>query len=112
MKKMKQWMLTTLICSTTLFTACTSNVDNAGTKDDGHAKKVLLIVLDGWGIGDKGLGDVIARTATPYMDYLQANYPHTELQASGEYVGQIKNHRPPGGTTPPEATTRKCSLTY
>ncbi len=87
MKKMKQWMLTTLICSTTVFTACTSNIDNAGTKDDGHAKKALLIVLDGWGIGDKGQGDVIARTATPYIDYLKANYPNTELQASGEYVG-------------------------
>ena len=55
------------ICGMTLFTACTSNIDNAGTKDDGKAKKALLIILDGWGIGDKGQGDVIAQTATPYM---------------------------------------------
>ena len=67
--------------------SCTSNEDNAGTKDDGTAKKALLIILDGWGIGDKGMGDVIARTATPYIDYLKANYPNTELQASSEYVG-------------------------
>ena len=89
MKKIMNWMLATIliISSATELTACTSNNDNAVTKDDGHGKKALLIVLDGWGIGDKGQGDVIARTATPYLDYLQASYPHTELQASGEYVG-------------------------
>ena len=67
--------------------SCTSNEDNAGTKDDGTAKKALLIILDGWGIGDKGMGDVIARTATPYIDYLKTNYHNAELQASSEYVG-------------------------
>ena len=67
--------------------SCTSNEDNAVTKDDGITKKALLIILDGWGIGDKGIGDVIARTATPYIDYLKANYPNAELQASSEYVG-------------------------
>ena len=78
------------ICGATVFTACTSNEDNGGTKDDGHAKKALLIVLDGWGIGDKSQGDVIAQTATPYIDYLKANYPNTELQASGEFVETAK----------------------
>ena len=76
-----------LVCGVTVLTACSSNEDNGGTKDDGKARKALLIILDGWGIGDKGQGDVIAQTATPYMDYLKANYPNTELQASGEYVG-------------------------
>ena len=76
-----------LVCGVTVLTACSSNEDNSGTKDDGKARKALLIILDGWGIGDKGQGDVIAQTATPYMDYLKANYPNTELQASGEYVG-------------------------
>ena len=76
-----------IVCGATVFTACSSNEDNAGTKGDGHGKKALLIILDGWGIGDKGQGDVIARTATPYIDYLKANYPNAELQASGEYVG-------------------------
>ena len=85
---MKQWMLAAiLVCGASVLTACSSNEDNAGMKDDGHGRKALLIILDGWGIGDKGQGDVIAQTATPYMDYLKANYPHTELQASGEYVG-------------------------
>ena len=76
-----------IICGASVLTACTSDDNNGGTRDDGHAKKALLIVLDGWGIGDKGLGDVITQTATPYIDYLKANYPHTELQASGGYVG-------------------------
>ena len=80
-------MAATLICGASVFTACTSNEDNAATNADGHAKKALLIILDGWGIGDKSLGDVIAQTATPYVDYLQANYPHAELQASDLYVG-------------------------
>ena len=51
------------------------------------AKKALLMILDGWGIGNQGKGDVIAQTPTPYMDYLNANYPHSQLQASGENVG-------------------------
>ena len=88
MRKISVWMLATvLVCGATVLTACTSIEDNAVAKDDGHAKKALLIILDGWGIGDKGPGDVIAQTATPYMDYLKANYPNSELQASGEYVG-------------------------
>ena len=51
------------------------------------AKKALLMILDGWGIGNKGKGDVITQTPTPYMDYLNANYPNSQLQASGENVG-------------------------
>ena len=76
-----------LVCGVTVLTACSSNEDNSGTKDDGKARKALLVILDGWGIGDKGQGDVIAQTATPYMDYLKTNYPNAELQASGGYVG-------------------------
>ena len=88
MKRIMQWMKAAiLVCGATVFTACSSDDDNAGTKDDGNAKKALLIILDGWGNGNKNQGDVIAQTSTPYMDYLKANYPNSELQASGEYVG-------------------------
>ena len=45
------------------------------------------MILDGWGIGDHSKSDVIYSTPTPYWDYLLANYPHSELQASGENVG-------------------------
>jgi hypothetical protein len=88
-KKLKLWMRAAILtlCGVTVLTACTSNEDNGGTMDDGKARKALLIILDGWGIGDKGQGDAIAQTATPYMDYLKANYPNTELHASGGYVG-------------------------
>ena len=51
------------------------------------AKKALLMILDGWGIGDKGKGDVISNTPTPYLDYLNATCSHSQLQASGENVG-------------------------
>lgn len=51
------------------------------------AKKALLMILDGWGIGKHDKADVIFNTPTPYMDYLNATYPHSELQASGENVG-------------------------
>ena len=51
------------------------------------AKKALLMILDGWGIGTHGKGDVIFQTPTPYMDYLAQNYPNSMLQASGENVG-------------------------
>ncbi len=51
------------------------------------AKKALLMILDGWGIGKHGIGDVIYNTPTPYLDYLNAVSAHAELQASGENVG-------------------------
>ena len=50
-------------------------------------KKALLMILDGWGIGSHTKSDAIATTPTPYWDSLIANYPHSQLQASGENVG-------------------------
>ena len=49
--------------------------------------KALLIILDGWGLGDHTKGDVISSTPTPYWDFLMTNFPHSQLQASGENVG-------------------------
>ena len=77
-------LCTALVCSVGAFSACTRS--NGGEPGD-VGKKVLLIILDGWGIGDKGKDDVISQTTTPYMDYLAASSPHSQLQASGEYVG-------------------------
>ena len=51
------------------------------------AKKALLMILDGWGIGQHGKGDVIYNTPTPYLDYLTAVSAHSQLMASGEDVG-------------------------
>ena len=51
------------------------------------SKKALLVILDGWGVGNHGKGDVIFNTPTPYWDYLTSTYPNSQLQASGENVG-------------------------
>ena len=50
-------------------------------------KKALLMILDGWGIGNHGKGDVIYNTPTPNLDALNAKYPHSQLLACGENVG-------------------------
>ncbi len=51
------------------------------------AKKALLIILDGWGIGDHKHDDAIFSTPTPYWDHLTATYPNSQLLACGESVG-------------------------
>ena len=51
------------------------------------AKKALLMILDGWGIGAHGKGDVIFNTPTPNLDKINQTYPHSQLLASGENVG-------------------------
>ncbi|MDE6346399.1 MAG: 2,3-bisphosphoglycerate-independent phosphoglycerate mutase [Muribaculaceae bacterium] len=51
------------------------------------ANKALLMILDGWGIGNHTKSDAIFTTPTPYWDSLIKNYPNSELQASGENVG-------------------------
>ena len=50
-------------------------------------KKALLMILDGWGIGDKTKSDAIYSTPTPYWDSLLSTYPHSQLKACGEDVG-------------------------
>jgi len=50
-------------------------------------KKLILMILDGWGIGNKGKGDVIHNTITPNMDGLAEKYPSSHLLTSGEDVG-------------------------
>ncbi len=49
--------------------------------------KALLLILDGWGIGNQSKSDVISNTETPYWDSLLANYPHSQLTTDGENVG-------------------------
>ena len=51
------------------------------------AKKAMLMILDGWGIGNHSKSDAIYSTPTPYWDSLINNYPNSQLQASGENVG-------------------------
>ena len=50
-------------------------------------KKVALIILDGWGLGDGSKSDAIANANTPFVDSLYKKYPHSTLLTSGENVG-------------------------
>ncbi len=50
-------------------------------------KKTILIILDGWGIGDKTIRDAIFTGNTPNMDKLMAGYPNSRLHTSGKDVG-------------------------
>ena len=49
--------------------------------------KTILIILDGWGHGDKSKSDAIFHAKTPYIDSLYKNYPNSELLTDGEKVG-------------------------
>ena len=51
------------------------------------SNKALLVILDGFGLGDHQKDDAIFNTPTPYIDSLMAEYPHSRLDASGESVG-------------------------
>jgi 2,3-bisphosphoglycerate-independent phosphoglycerate mutase len=50
-------------------------------------KKVALLILDGWGIGDKSHSDAIWNAKTPVMDELLKHWPHATLKTSGLDVG-------------------------
>ncbi len=50
-------------------------------------RRVLVLLLDGWGEGDGSDADLIAAADTPVMDRLRAAYPSTRLAASGTAVG-------------------------
>jgi 2,3-bisphosphoglycerate-independent phosphoglycerate mutase len=50
-------------------------------------RKLALIILDGFGIGEKAPNNAIHVARTPFIDHLWDTCPHTTLQASGEFVG-------------------------
>jgi 2,3-bisphosphoglycerate-independent phosphoglycerate mutase len=50
-------------------------------------KKTLLMILDGWGIGDGSAADVISQVPTPNLSFFKSKYPDSQLHASGEDVG-------------------------
>jgi 2,3-bisphosphoglycerate-independent phosphoglycerate mutase len=50
-------------------------------------KKVLLMILDGWGIASKKPVSAIDNAKTPFINSLYTKYPHSKLQASGLAVG-------------------------
>ena len=50
-------------------------------------KPVVLVVMDGVGLGDKGPGDAVFHAKTPNLCNLLKNNPHTQLKAHGDAVG-------------------------
>ena len=51
------------------------------------SKKVILMILDGWGITQNPEVSAIAQADTPFMDELIQKYPHAKIYTSGENVG-------------------------
>jgi 2,3-bisphosphoglycerate-independent phosphoglycerate mutase len=51
------------------------------------AKKLVLLILDGWGYGKKDQSDAVYTAHTPFFDSIIDNYPNSKLAASGEAVG-------------------------
>jgi 2,3-bisphosphoglycerate-independent phosphoglycerate mutase len=52
-----------------------------------NQKRVLLVILDGWGHGLTRRADAISLAHTPFVDSLYTNYPSAELITYGEDVG-------------------------
>ncbi|HEY8400181.1 MAG TPA: 2,3-bisphosphoglycerate-independent phosphoglycerate mutase [Cytophagaceae bacterium] len=50
-------------------------------------KKVILIIMDGWGIGSNPAVSAIAKANTEFYDSILKNYPNGKLEASGLAVG-------------------------
>lgn len=56
-------------------------------------QKILLIILDGWGVGIPDVSNPVRTVSTPAIDYIKTNFPLTALQASGIAVGLPWNER-------------------
>ena len=48
---------------------------------------VVLAIIDGWAIRESELGNAVKQAATPNLQRLFAQYPHTRLACAGEAVG-------------------------
>ncbi len=49
--------------------------------------KILLLILDGWGIAEDKTVSAIDAANTPFVDSLYINYPNSRLRTDGEFVG-------------------------
>jgi 2,3-bisphosphoglycerate-independent phosphoglycerate mutase len=67
--------------------ALMEGVSLAADHDWGGRRRVLLVILDGWGTGIDDDTNPIYLASTPVWDALIQRYPCTQLQASGEAVG-------------------------
>ncbi len=63
-------------------------IPNHNWKDQ---QKVLLIILDGWGLGKDNENNPIFLAHTPFWDKLIKHFPHSRLKAAGNAVGLGSN---------------------
>ena len=54
------------------------------------SKPITFCILDGWGISKNNFKNAVKNAYTPNFDYLNNNYPSTQILASGEDVGLPK----------------------
>ena len=52
-----------------------------------NQKKVILVIMDGWGLGKVASSDAIKHANVPFTNSLYLQYPHTTLITCGEAVG-------------------------
>ena len=64
-----------------------SSVPAASNNNWKMDRKVLLMILDGWGEGRRDASNAIYTQGAPFIDSLRARYPFSHLKACGEYVG-------------------------
>lgn len=61
--------------------------DTVPQREYNGPKPMVLLMLDGWGIGPNNAGNAIVQANTPNMDKYWLAFPHTQITASGEAVG-------------------------
>lgn len=52
-----------------------------------NQKKVILVIMDGWGLGKQASSDAIQHAQVPFVSSLYKKYPNTTLITYGEDVG-------------------------
>ncbi len=57
------------------------------------ARPLVLLILDGWGIGEDDAHNAIFLAKTPHIDTLLANYPNGPIGAAGEHIGLAPGHQ-------------------
>ena len=81
-------------------------------------KKVILIIMDGWGLGKVASSDAIQHANVPFTKSLYSKYPNTTLDhlwrsrwTARRTDGQFRSGSPESGCRPdrlPGITTDKC----
>jgi 2,3-bisphosphoglycerate-independent phosphoglycerate mutase len=67
-----------------------TGIDLTGDFHFGSERRVLLVILDGWGLGQGDDNDIIHLSETVFWDDFVSSHPHSLLHAHGQYVGLAK----------------------